>query len=1331
MARGKRSSSFDAAVWMKKIKYRVKPLLVLLSLFVVISVFWQLKLVGITLAGDAFCGMEEHQHSDSCYEDGNVCELEEHTHIVSCYSDITADLENAVDWESTFADVEISEEISVENLIEIAASQIGYTESERNFIVDTEGNRHGYTRYGEWYGNPYGDWATMFTSFCLRYSGFDENLTSSGADTMRLAWEEIGQYQTADEYTPVSGDIVFLNTNEKETVDTTAIVSEVTESSITVIGGDVENQVTEQNYEMDDDAIVGYGVTEAFEETTFEEMSGETLPVEVEDDIDMSDEGLDEEEQVDGEISDEEAASGEVMMFSAAPAAVAAADMPIVATTVSYNDSTFSNGGRFIIYTQGTDGKYYALDGNANAVEIQIDSNGIITSDISNPELLYWTLERHNNYNNRPTYYVQNSSTKMYLHPYRDNSNNHGAILSGRWETVFYTSGNGVMFQGARQSSYAVLSGNRFTDTTGTGSVFYFGKEPETCTVWLDGTQGNLMSLRGSPNEKYSVMSGTTFTLPTEWASPVKYEYELKGWYDVNNAKYYPAGAEVVVTDNTVFYAYWEAETYDIGQYNSHVSDTVSTNEFITTRVFDYNFLFNVQSAYAGTDTYVNNSGHSENWRLMQSGTVPYKGQTTLNYIFRDWDNTGQISYPQNTNTQNTYSSNVHVYSGLYSAELGEILFGTDNSFDPSTGGGIIGKKYLGEGDHLFKFMTDPSDELYGYYYYDSARNAASYNQTDQRFYVYDYLERTTESANSSDAGKYSDFLPLNSPYANTNDKDISTYTYDGEHGEYAGIPHIMYDARYDNSGSTPNQVGTNFGFGMSIDVDFYIPETPGTIDADGGYGNQDIYGKDMHFHFSGDDDVWVLLDGELILDIGGIHGVESGDINFATGEVTVNGQVQTEYTNKLKNVEAGEHVLTIYYLERGSSQSNCAIYFNLAPRFSFSIQKEDVLTQEVLNGAQFSVFTDRECTKPAELWESEEEHDNGEPATNTFTVVDGVANMWGFGAGQTYYIKETKAPDASEYELPSGIIKVSIDKKGAASYSVEMMEESGELSGGFTVHGFRIDEETQNAYIVATNAPDWVEEVTSISASKKWNDNKDHTYDEVTVYLTVTDSDGTVRRIREVVLNQDNNWKYTWTNLPKYAEDGKTLIQYDVEEGYFPGYYSNVEPKENVTDGYAFEVTNTPLDEETSLKVMKEWEIGAGTSELYEKEQVTIRLLANGKDTGRTVTLSLKNGWTDTFKGLPYKDAEGNVIVYSVEESWNTEDWLAKYGDVITIIGGKTPTYETTVKNIYRWGRGVELPATGGRGPTIWILCGLSMMIGSLVYGCIWRRKRERRYGR
>ena len=149
-----------------------------------------------------------------------------------------------------------------------------------------------------------------------------------------------------------------------------------------------------------------------------------------------------------------------------------------------------------------------------------------------------------------------------------------------------------------------------------------------------------------------------------------------------------------------------------------------------------------------------------------------------------------------------------------------------------------------------------------------------------------------------------------------------------------------MYDAKYNADGSAANHVHANLWFGMRVDVQFGLPDTPGVKVSGNEYGNKDIYGNDMHFMFTGDDDVWILVDGKVVLDLGGIHQAAEGDINFSTGEVRVNGQS----VGKLSGIASGEHTLTILYLERGSSMSNCAIYFNLAPRFSLTLQKEDVL---------------------------------------------------------------------------------------------------------------------------------------------------------------------------------------------------------------------------------------------------------------------------------------------------------------------------------------------------------------------------------------------------
>ena len=131
--------------------------------------------------------------------------------------------------------------------------------------------------------------------------------------------------------------------------------------------------------------------------------------------------------------------------------------------------------------------------------------------------------------------------------------------------------------------------------------------------------------------------------------------------------------------------------------------------------------------------------------------------------------------------------------------------------------------------------------------------------------------------------------------------------------------------------------------------------------------------------------------------------------------------------------------------------------------------------------------------------------------------------------------------------------------------------------------------------------------------------------------------------------------------------------------------------------------------------------------SSLYQEFEVTVRLLANGLHTGRSVTLNLKNGWQGSFLGLPYTDASGNVIVYTVEESWQREGWTTQYGPVLTS-GGSPPTYSVNITNTYYPG-GPELPATGSAARMLYVLCGSGIMLGTLVYGIVSRRKRERRF--
>ena len=144
-----------------------------------------------------------HVHTEECFEIVYVCDLEEHIHELLCYSDISADVETAEQWIETIPELS---GVQSDDIIQVANSQLGNGESELNFELAEDGEtRKGITRYGQWYGNAYGDWATMFTSFCLYYAEVADAPLNAGAETMRLEWADGDIYRPKANYEPLPG----------------------------------------------------------------------------------------------------------------------------------------------------------------------------------------------------------------------------------------------------------------------------------------------------------------------------------------------------------------------------------------------------------------------------------------------------------------------------------------------------------------------------------------------------------------------------------------------------------------------------------------------------------------------------------------------------------------------------------------------------------------------------------------------------------------------------------------------------------------------------------------------------------------------------------------------------------------------------------------------------------------------------------------------------------------------------------------------------------------------------------------------------------------------
>ena len=211
-----------------------------------------------------FCGKEPHTHGESCRDEQGelTCTLEEHTHSLACYADPGADVETAEIWEQTFGNVTLTGDWRLDALA-IARSQLGYAESTRNYAVAEDGQTlMGYTRYGAWKGDPYGDWNALFAAFCLHYGGAENIPTDKDCGSWAAALADA--FLPAQSHEAAPGELVFFDRDGDGAADWVAIVAEVTAgeegapSGITVIAGDADDAVQQRSYALEDPTILGY-----------------------------------------------------------------------------------------------------------------------------------------------------------------------------------------------------------------------------------------------------------------------------------------------------------------------------------------------------------------------------------------------------------------------------------------------------------------------------------------------------------------------------------------------------------------------------------------------------------------------------------------------------------------------------------------------------------------------------------------------------------------------------------------------------------------------------------------------------------------------------------------------------------------------------------------------------------------------------------------------------------------------------------------------------------------------------------------------------------------
>ena len=892
--------------------------------------------------GELVCPLEEsagHQHSPLCYGTWELnCGLEEHTHTLACYSDANADVETAADWKQTFADVTLTGDWA-QDVLAIAGTQLDYAESTKNYIVLPDGKTmKGYTRYGDWYGQTigdpnamYGDWDAMFVSFCLNYAGVNviPPELDSEAWVQLLSDEEYGLYVPASEDDPCPGDLIFfdrepeLEEGAEPVADHVGLVAEVilgegdSPAQIKVIEGDASAEdgspdaVRYVTYELDDPSILGY----AF------------LPVN----------------------PDEGAA---LLLTGGIP------------DTLYLDLSQFTDNGGwdkdgaifYLKYNIGSDEKRVQLTKQGNEPYYSVT----IPADMDKSRKFQFERRKPDDselWNHASDLTLPTNGMNCYVIT--------GWNDSGKWELV-ETGGTGE----TRTIYYdATLSKLSYDGDWGTNTIPMADGNNEGEKVycrWSNNTSsGNVQMTRDHddvyradiPTDADCVLfySSGDGNVPSDGSSMTE-EQVIPD--TLESPCFYGDTSDSAIYDNTKRSGYWgEVDTIrdaEAGKNSTVVDITAGTQTksndilYVNTTLYDYYTDYELNGN--NRDQYAENV-NSNSHRVYQ----PFR---QFNQALSTYYETNSTSHPLYWgNFQNYAGSHFNEISGtlnLYGSNDTQKFFAENNSmwgYDGSDVGNAGAQATQGLVDSTLSSGTLTMGGVAAPFFSESflsdnnAKNTVlgkvyhnvSFPFVKQDIYGVEYWcfdSSRTDMTNSNlqlqqNGGSY--FLqPTNS--------DVKGCTTGGA----AGSGYFPFNT----SGQSGKATRLNYGFGQRFDIQFRLTED-GTVT--GSSGNK----VPVEFNFSGDDDVWVFVDGQLVLDIGGDHGRVDGTINFQdrTSKVSRvkssgNGttpDVTTDFPDALLGGDfySSEHTLTMFYMERGLWESNMKITFNFPDESLLEVEKQ------------------------------------------------------------------------------------------------------------------------------------------------------------------------------------------------------------------------------------------------------------------------------------------------------------------------------------------------------------------------------------------------------
>lgn len=883
------------------------------------------------------------------------CGDETHEHTLACYSDPNADVETAEVWEAALPETLTGDWQA--DLLAVAQSQVGYQESGENYLVAEDGETiQGYNRYGGWYSSytqdettPYADWNVTFLFFSIYYAGITDLPLEVTAADWAAALDAYLLYAPAGEYTPVAGDLAFRDTDGDGEADRVGVVSGVTETEVSIIEGDYEGAVVEKTFALTD--VLGYGDM-AVAQGDAEEYGTASTP-DLLATLDTSDYIYLDISNATGWANDSaefrvwyKPASGDTWRWSDTFTLVSGNIYKLkIPSDMKISDGEFvlarmSQGATSTNSTTWVD-PWNRVDGN---ISISTSQNKYVLNSDG----------------------VSGSWSGWYGDDYSDGGDDTGGGLTTETRIYYDATLSKLSYENSAGAAYCIPStsgtiryyatGSGKTDIEGTMNTA--GSYTSGSNTWSDVYYVDIPA-----GYQYIVFSSFDMSSSTNYGGHGESTTKLAIPTDLEKPCFYADTGDNVVYDGGTRDGYWDevytirdvqaAKNVDVVDIKQSTFTPTKDTLYVSTTLFDYYTDYELNGK--NRDGYPANNGMSQrNWvtfrQLNQALSSAYSSKSVSWPLY-----VGQFQPPIGGDKFDTIGSTLNLHGWSSGSRQ---FYSSNNSFwDAGEGvkkmslamqgliySSLVNDNLMAYGGSLqfplfnkdFILGANSKNTVLGEVYENVAFpfTKEDIKNNGIEYWVFDSDDTTLALRQDSSTGQYFLYSYGSSKQDWAENVDVQS----AEQNTYGFFPF--------NETSTARDANSyNYGFGTRIDITFRLTEDGTVLDSS---GNK----QPIEFNFSGDDDVWVFIDGKLALDVGGDHKAVSGTLNFKTKEATVDGvkyggSADTEYSSTrmtpftISGSNTDEHTLTMFYMERGMWESNMKITFNFPDENQLEVGKE------------------------------------------------------------------------------------------------------------------------------------------------------------------------------------------------------------------------------------------------------------------------------------------------------------------------------------------------------------------------------------------------------